>query len=171
MALPRGARGAESPTDNPLSLNAKATCRGWSTRTWSTANRRGDFNSNGVLGMGVTQRDFAEHGTGGQCFGSDFHKLSHDFRTPLNSICGFAELLLMDDGLSPAHADYVRAILTGSAALSTAVFSFLDHAERSDPGQTVSPEARPARSLFNRARRSVSPFRRPFARKAWSGAL
>lgn len=129
--------------------------------------------------MSVTQRDFAEQGTDGNCFGSDFHKLSQDFRTPLNSICGFAELLLMDDGLSPTHADYVRAILTGSTALSAAVFSFLDHAERSDPGlgalpgRTVSPEAQPApgRSLFTRARRSVSPLRRPFRRKEWSGAL
>jgi signal transduction histidine kinase len=62
-------------------------------------------------------------------FGSELHQLSHDLRTPLNHINGFAELLLMDKGLSPAHAEYVQAILSGSKALQTAVASYLDQAD------------------------------------------
>ena len=57
----------------------------------------------------------------GPNFASDFHQLSHDLRTPLNAINGYAELLLMDEALSQSHADYVRAILTGSEALRVAV--------------------------------------------------
>jgi signal transduction histidine kinase len=73
-------------------------------------------------------------------FGSGFHQLSHDLRTPLNAINGYAELLLMDDGLSPAQAEYVRAILSGGEALSAAVTGHLNRAEvRAAPSRKRSP--------------------------------
>jgi signal transduction histidine kinase len=65
----------------------------------------------------------------GDCFSSNFHKLSHELRTPLNQINGFAELLLMDEKLSPTNVDYVRAILSGSKRLQAAVRSHLDCVE------------------------------------------
>lgn len=94
-------------------------------------------------------------------FTSEFHRLSHELRTPLNAINGFAELLLRQDGLSPAAADYVRAILSSSAVLTQAVVDHLDRAEAGVvpmPGAAVSPEAQPVpgRSPFTQARRSVS---------------
>lgn len=109
---------------------------------------------------------------GNHYFDSDFHKLSHDLRTPLNHISGFAELLLMDGGLSPAHADYVRAILTGSDALNTAVISYLDRAEL----RALNPAATPTRKAFpealHRRRRSMfrrsAGSRRTFRNVAWS---
>jgi signal transduction histidine kinase len=70
-------------------------------------------------------------------FETDFHRMSHELRTPLNHINGFAELLLMDASLSPVHANYVRAILSGSDALQNAVTSYLDRLEAT-PGQPCS---------------------------------
>lgn len=97
-------------------------------------------------------------------FGSEFHQLSQDLRTPLNAINGFAELLLMDGKLSAAQADYVRAILSGSEALTEAVVSCLDRVETAPP---VSPEARPMprRALFKQARRTQTPCRFVGARR------
>ena len=80
--------------------------------------------------MGKATHEFTGIEADAKCFGSVFHEISHELRNPLNSISGFAELLLMDDGLSTAHADYVRAILTGSEALTEAVVSLLDRVEK-----------------------------------------
>ena len=114
---------------------------------------------------------------GSECFSSEFHQLSQDLRTPLNTISGFAELLLMDEGLSPASADYVRAILTGSKALTDAVVSHLDRAEERDrqavpaPVRMAPPEAKPAplHSRITRMRRAAMTI--TFRRAERSGAL
>ena len=99
--------------------------------------------------MGIVGHDFAGIEADSQCFGSVFHQISHELRNPLNSISGFAELLLMDEGLSTAHADYVRAILTGSEALTAAVVSLLDRVEK----RTAAPAADAA----------IGPVHKPFA--------
>lgn len=118
--------------------------------------------------MSMSGCDFSGNsGADAQYFGSDFHQMSHDLRTPLNAISGFAELLLMDEGLSPASAEYVRAILTGSEALRDAVVSYLDRAEDQDSRPVVLPkpkpvgEARPApkRSVFTYFHRTAPPRR------------
>lgn len=118
--------------------------------------------------MGVQGHEFIGTETDAQGFGSVFHQISHELRNPLNSISGFAELLLMDDGLSTAHADYVRAILTGSEALTVAVVALLDRVETraSAPAATAAAgtgrkpfaEAQPLprRSQFERANRRSS---------------
>jgi signal transduction histidine kinase len=63
-------------------------------------------------------------------FSSYIHQLSHDVRTPLNHINGFAELLLLDGDLSATNAQYVSAIIQGSQALQAAIFSHIDFMER-----------------------------------------
>jgi signal transduction histidine kinase len=115
--------------------------------------------------MNRSGREISENsGAGTQTFDSGFHKMSHDLRTPLNAINGFAELLLLDEGLSPAHADYVRAILTGSEALTATVVSYLGETEAREPAPLVLPRLKPVGeagpaprpSLFRYFRRSSS---------------
>lgn len=106
--------------------------------------------------MDMTGRELADNSLGeSRYFDSDFHRLSQDLRTPLNAINGFAELLLMDEDLSPAHADYVRAILTGSTRLTETVVSYLDHAEDDEPNPIVLPRLKPAGEAGPAPRRSV----------------
>ncbi|HEX8057364.1 MAG TPA: histidine kinase dimerization/phospho-acceptor domain-containing protein [Novosphingobium sp.] len=114
--------------------------------------------------MGVQGHEFTSFETDAQGFGSVFHQISHELRNPLNSISGFAELLLMDEGLSTAHADYVRAILTGSEALTVAVVALLDRVETrgsapaGEGGREPLAEAQPLlrRAHFERANRRSS---------------
>ncbi|HEY6816017.1 MAG TPA: histidine kinase dimerization/phospho-acceptor domain-containing protein [Croceibacterium sp.] len=62
-------------------------------------------------------------------FSSDFHTLSHDLRTPLNHINGFAELLLLGGDLDSSQESYVEAILRASNALQDIVLAYLDRAQ------------------------------------------
>lgn len=62
-------------------------------------------------------------------FSSDFHALSHDLRTPLNHIHGFAELLLLGGELDNTQMRYVEAILRASRALQDVVLGYLDRAD------------------------------------------
>ena len=64
-------------------------------------------------------------------FPSYFHTLSHDLRTPLNHINGFAELLSLDDGLAQSHKEYADAIMTACGALNNVVLAHLQLIERS----------------------------------------
>ncbi|MCW1431795.1 histidine kinase dimerization/phospho-acceptor domain-containing protein [Novosphingobium sp. JCM 18896] len=114
----------------------------------------------GVLGMGVADYKVAKQGAEKQGFATEFHQMSQDLRNPLNSISGFAELLLLDEGLSPASAEYVRAILSGSQALTDAVLTYLDREEAREPTLAIAPactafgetKAASRRAMFKRAR-------------------
>ena len=66
---------------------------------------------------------------GRDAFATDFHALSHEVRTPLNHINGFAELLRLRGGLDPTQASYVEAILVACAALQDAILKRLDAAD------------------------------------------
>ena len=65
-------------------------------------------------------------------FSSDFHTLSHDLRTPLNHINGFAELLLLGGGLDGTQESYVEAILRASQSLQDTVLAYLERAQPQD---------------------------------------
>ena len=66
-------------------------------------------------------------------FSSDFHTLSHDLRTPLNHINGFAELLLLGGGLDGTQESYVEAILRASQALQDTVLAYLERTQPEGP--------------------------------------
>lgn len=67
-------------------------------------------------------------------FSSDFHTLSHDLRTPLNHINGFAELLLLGGALDSTQESYVEAILRASQALQDTVLAYLDKVQDTPSG-------------------------------------
>jgi signal transduction histidine kinase len=97
------------------------------------------FRKSGVSKMNVLSFSVSAEAATREIFDTEFHRLSHDLRNPLNWISGFAELLLMDEGLGAANADYVRAILLGSEELKAAVVSYLDRAEANTPQLTATP--------------------------------
>jgi len=51
--------------------------------------------------------------------------MSHELRTPITSIKGFAELLLMDDGLSEENREFLTIISNESQRLSKMISTFL----------------------------------------------
>ncbi len=67
-------------------------------------------------------------------FSSDFHRLQHDLRTPLNHINGFAELLLLGGDLDSTQEGYVEAILRASKTLQDTVLAHLARTERASQG-------------------------------------
>lgn len=71
---------------------------------------------------------------GRRAFSSGFHALSHDLRTPLQHIHGFAELLLLGDDLDSTQQGYVEAILRASKTLQDTVLAYLERAERASEG-------------------------------------
>jgi signal transduction histidine kinase len=52
--------------------------------------------------------------------------MSHGMRTPLNSVSGITELLLLKGGLTPEQTEYVQAIRSATAELQTWVDDMLD---------------------------------------------
>ena len=71
---------------------------------------------------------------GRKAFSSDFHALSHDLRTPLQHIHGFAELLLLGGDLDSTQEGYVEAILRASKTLQDTVLAYLKRAEDASGG-------------------------------------
>jgi len=67
----------------------------------------------------------------GDRFDTYFHALSHDLRTPLNHISGFAELLHLDDSLPLAQKEYAAVIVSACGELKKAVLDHLQLIERS----------------------------------------
>jgi len=58
-------------------------------------------------------------------FDTYLHTLSHDLRTPLHQISGFAELLNFDDGLPVAQKEYAEAIMSACGELKNTVLAHL----------------------------------------------
>jgi PAS domain S-box-containing protein len=56
-------------------------------------------------------------------------RMSHEFRTPLNAILGFGQLLQLEDGLLEEHAEHVNQIVASGESMLALVDDVLDLAQ------------------------------------------
>ncbi len=66
--------------------------------------------------------------------------ISHELKTPLNAIMGFAQILEMDPALKTEHVDSVKEILTAGKNLSSLIGQILDFARIEDGEVDLSPD-------------------------------
>jgi len=91
---------------------------------------------------------------------SDFlASMSHEFRTPLNAILGFGQLLKLEkrEDLSPAQTEYVEHILSSGEHLLNLVNEVLDFASIEANSLTVSKKVYDAQELVERIVRTMQP--------------
>jgi len=88
-----------------------------------------------------------------------FARVSHDLRTPLNSIIGFAELLISDAGgkLQKKQTDFVAAIHRNGYALLGLINDLLDLASLENGHVTLRKERVPLSAIIEDARAATEP--------------
>jgi two-component system CheB/CheR fusion protein len=83
--------------------------------------------------------------------------LSHEFRTPLTAILGYADLLQMDGGLDASQNQRVERIKAGSWHLAAMIEEILSFAKLDGGHEVVTPEPLDARLLAREAGALVEP--------------
>jgi two-component system, chemotaxis family, CheB/CheR fusion protein len=83
--------------------------------------------------------------------------LSHEFRTPLNAILGYAELMRLDGPLSDGQAQKVERIKAGSWHLAAMIDEILSFAKLDGGHESVRPEPIDARLVAREAATLVEP--------------
>jgi len=83
--------------------------------------------------------------------------LSHEFRTPLNGMLGYADILHLDGPLNPAQARKVERIKAGGWHLAAMIDEILAFALRDEGRDSVRAERFDARSLARQAAELVEP--------------
>jgi len=83
--------------------------------------------------------------------------LSHEFRTPLNGMLGYADILHLDGPLNPAQARKVERIKAGGWHLAGMIDEILSFALRDEGRERVRAERVDARDIARQARALVEP--------------
>jgi two-component system CheB/CheR fusion protein len=89
--------------------------------------------------------------------GSFLATLSHEFRTPLNGILGYADILHLDGPLTEAQARKVERIKAGGWHLAAMIDEILAFSLRDEGRQTVTSERIDAREIAREAQALVEP--------------
>ena len=83
--------------------------------------------------------------------------LSHEFRTPLNGMLGYADILHLDGPLTPAQEAKVARIKAGGWHLAGMIDEILSFALRDEGRESVYPERLDAREIARQAEALVEP--------------
>ncbi|MBR9991203.1 MAG: PAS domain-containing protein [Gemmatimonadetes bacterium] len=83
--------------------------------------------------------------------------LSHEFRTPLNGILGYADLLQMENDLSPSQEQKVARIRAGGWHLAAMIEEILSFAKLDGGHEVVEPARVDARAIAAEARSIIQP--------------
>jgi PAS domain S-box-containing protein len=122
----------------------RAQHEGWGVRRdgthfWGEASLTALLDERGVLiGYAQVTRDMTESRRLELARESFFALLSHDLRTPLNSIKGFVEMIPMVDG--PQRADFIDRVQSNVDRLTVLFDNLLDHARLRAGAVPLSPQ-------------------------------
>jgi two-component system, chemotaxis family, CheB/CheR fusion protein len=83
--------------------------------------------------------------------------MSHEFRTPLNAILGYADLLAIDGPLNGAQERKIERIKAGGWHLATMIDEILSFAKLDGGHEVVEPERADARAIAREAGALVEP--------------
>ncbi len=74
--------------------------------------------------------------------------MSHEFRTPLTSILGYASRLKQTCGLAPTPIKYLKSVERGAQHLLSLVENLLDHAQMESDNLSINPIATNVNDIF-----------------------
>jgi signal transduction histidine kinase len=95
--------------------------------------------------------------TANQAKGTFLSTLSHEFRTPLNGILGYADLLEFEGRLSPAQEQKVERIKAGGWHLAAMIDEILSFAKLDGGHEVVAAEPMDARVFAREAASLIQP--------------
>jgi PAS domain S-box-containing protein len=139
----------------------RATHQGWrvrkdGSRFWGEVSinaLRDDKDT--LIGFAKLTRDTTESKRLERARESFFASLSHDLRTPLNSIQGFVEMIPIVD--EPRRGDFINRVHSNVGRLTVLIDNLLDHARLRAGAVPLSPEVLYARGVVAACVRDLAP--------------
>ncbi len=122
-------------TYTELSRSDGTTSHLYEAQSSPITSRKGDLTGWVIVLRDITARKMAEESlkkardaaeAANQAKSVFLANMSHEFRTPLNAILGFTQILSAEHGLAPKHYEYLAIIQRGGEHLLTLISSILD---------------------------------------------
>lgn len=109
----------------------------------------------GLVGYAMLTRDMTESRRLELARESFFASLSHDLRTPLNSIQGFVEMIPIVD--EPRRSDFIERVQSNVGRLTVLIDNLLDHARLRAGAVPLAPVALDPAAVANACLRDLGP--------------